>query len=237
MQTPPLKRLRTTDPPEAFPDPALALREPDGLLAVGGDLSPARLLHAYRHGIFPWYDAELPILWWSPDPRAVFWPDRLHVSRSLRRRLNRGGFEIRFDTAFDRVLQECAAPRPGQAGTWINADMQAAYGWLHRLGHAHSAEMWQAGKLVGGIYGVAIGRVFFGESMFSGVTDASKIALASLARCLHAWGYALIDCQVHSEHLASLGSERIPRPQFLKLLAKYCGEPVSPEAWRTAARR
>jgi len=234
MQAPPLRRLRPEDPPEAFPDPAVALREPDGLLAVGGDLSPERLLYAYRHGIFPWYDAGLPLLWWSPDPRAVFWPDRVHVSRSLRRRLNKGGFELRFDTAFDEVIRACAGPRPQhpEGGTWINADMQAAYGRLHRLGHAHSAELWIDGTLAGGLYGVALGRVFFGESMFSRATDASKIVLVSLSRRLHEWSYALFDCQVHSEHLATLGSVRVPRQEFLRLLARHCDEPVSGKAWQ-----
>lgn len=234
MHTPPLSRIQAGDPPASFPDPVRALREPDGLLAVGGDLSPARLLYAYRHGIFPWYDADLPILWWSPDPRAVFYPDRLHVSRSLRRRLARGGFEISFDTAFHEVMRACAAPRPGQpaGGTWINADMMQAYGRLHELGHAHSVEARVDGELAGGLYGVAIGRVFFGESMFSRMTDGSKIALVSLAARLHDWGYALIDCQVHSPHLESLGSMRLPRGEFLRLLAQLCEGPVRTDAWR-----
>lgn len=234
MQTLPLRRIQPDDPPESFPDPARALREPDGLLAVGGDLSPARLLYAYRHGIFPWYDADLPILWWSPDPRAVFYPDRVHVSRSLRRRLARGGFEVSFDTAFDEVLHACAAPRRGQpeGGTWINADMMRAYGRLHELGSAHSIELRIGDELAGGLYGVAIGQVFFGESMFSRVTDASKIALVSLADRLHEWGYALMDCQVHSAHLESLGSVRLPRPEFLQRLAQLCNGAVAADAWR-----
>lgn len=233
MHAPPLRRLRPEDPPEAFPDPALALREPDGLLAVGGDLSPERLLYAYRHGIFPWYDADLPILWWSPDPRAVIFPDSLHVSRSLQRRLKRGGFEISFDRAFGTVMQACAGPRPQypEGGTWINAEMMEAYWRLHALGHAHSVEVWMEGALAGGLYGVAIGQVFFGESMFSRVTDGSKLALVSLARRLWDWGYAFIDCQVHSEHLASLGSTRMPRGEFLRLLERHCAGAVSASAW------
>ena len=235
MQALPLKRLLPEDPPEAFPDPARALREPDGLLAVGGDLSPARLLYAYRHGIFPWYDAGLPILWWSPDPRAVFLPDSMHVSRSLQRRLNRGGFELRFDSAFTEVMQACAGPRPQhpEGGTWINTEMLAAYQTLHSLGSAHSAELWMEGRLVGGLYGIGIGQVFYGESMFSRVTDASKIVLVTLMRYLQDWGYAFMDCQVHSEHLVRLGSVRVPRLEFLGSLSLLCYEPVSTQAWRT----
>ena len=237
MHAPPLCRLRPEDPPEAFPDPRLALREPDGLLAVGGDLSPARLLYAYRHGIFPWYDAELPILWWSPDPRAVILPHAEHVSRSLRRRMQRGGYELRFDTSFLQVMQGCAGTRANQpeGGTWINADMLAAYERLHALGHAHSVEMWLDGLLVGGLYGVSVGRVFFGESMFSRVTDASKVALVSLARHLWDWGYALLDCQVHSAHLATLGAASMPRPAFLAALDTLCAGSVSTSAWKPGA--
>ncbi|HEY3643948.1 MAG TPA: leucyl/phenylalanyl-tRNA--protein transferase, partial [Gammaproteobacteria bacterium] len=220
----------------AFPDPARALREPDGLLAVGGDLSPARLLYAYRHGIFPWYDAGLPILWWSPDPRAVFLPASLHVSRSLRRRRKQGGYQFRLDTAFAEVMQACAGPRPQypDGGTWLNPEMQAAYQELHRLGHAHSAELWVDGELKGGLYGVAVGRVFFGESMFSHVTDASKLVLVELMRRLDAWDYAFMDCQVQSEHLQRMGSVPVPRVEFLQMLAKLCGEQVNPAAWRKA---
>lgn|SRR5690242_8979019 len=234
MQTLPLRRIQPGDPPEAFPDPARALREPDGLLAVGGDLSPTRLLYAYGHGIFPWYDAGLPILWWSPDPRAVFLAESLHVSRSLKKRMQHGGYQLRLDTAFAEVLQACAGPRPQHpdGGTWLNDEMQSAYQVLHRLGHAHSAELWIDGELKGGLYGVALGRVFFGESMFSHVSDASKIVLVELMRRLDRWGYAFMDCQVQSEHLRSLGSVLVPRSDFLGLLAKLCGETASPDAWQ-----
>ena len=234
MQTLPLRRILPGDPPEAFPDPARALREPDGLLAVGGDLSPARLLYAYRHGIFPWYDAGLPILWWSPDPRAVFLPASLHVSRSLEKRMRRGGYALRFDTAFAEVLHACAGPRPQYpgGGTWLNAEMQAAYRELHRLGHAHSAELWAEGELKGGLYGVAMGRVFFGESMFSRATDASKIVLVELMQRLDGWGYAFMDCQVQSEHLRRMGSVPVRRADFLGMLAGLWDQAVAPGAWR-----
>ena len=234
MRTPPLKWIRPEDPPEAFPDPGRALRDPDGLLAVGGDLSPARLLHAYRRGIFPWYHEDQPILWWSPDPRAVLFPADLHVSRSLDRRLRRADFEIRFDTAFPEVMDACAGPRRGQpeGGTWITPAMRAAYGELFRLGAAHCIEVWSDGELMGGLYGVALGQAFFGESMFSRMTDGSKIALACLARNLHIWGYRLLDCQVHSEHLARMGSVLVTRADFLAMLDVLCDAPVGREAWR-----
>lgn len=234
MQTLPLRRILPDDPPETFPDPARALREPDGLLAVGGDLSPARLLYAYRHGIFPWYDTGLPILWWSPDPRAVFLPDALHLSRSLKKRMKHGGYELRLDSAFAEVMQACAGARPQypEGGTWLNPEMQTAYQELHRLGHAHSAELWIDGTLRGGLYGVALGRVFFGESMFSHVTDASKIVLAELMPLLGSWGYAFMDCQVQSEHLQSLGSVPVPRADFLQLLATLCSQSAAADAWR-----
>lgn len=234
MRGPPLRWIRAEDPPEVFPDPALALRDPDGLLAVGGDLSPARLLYAYRHGIFPWYHADQPILWWSPDPRAVLIPTRMHISRSLRRRMTRGGYTATFDTAFAAVMVACAGPRRDQfeGGTWISSAMQTAYLELHRLGHAHSLEIWMDDELAGGLYGVALGKIFFGESMFSRRTDASKLALACLTRQLAAWGYALIDCQVHSPHLESLGSVRIPRNRFLALLAEHCSTSEHATPWR-----
>ncbi len=234
MRVPPLRWIRPEEPPETFPDPASALSDPDGLLAVGGDLAPARLLYAYRHGIFPWYHAEQPILWWSPDPRTVLFPSEMHVSRSLGKRLRRGGFELRFDTAFAEVMRACAGARPNQpeGGTWISPAMQSAYAELHRLGHAHSVEIWMDGELAGGLYGVAIGRVFFGESMFSRVTDGSKLALACLARQLEAWEFGLMDCQVYSPHLKSLGAVDLPRSLFLGMLAQHCAEPVPPAPWR-----
>jgi leucyl/phenylalanyl-tRNA--protein transferase len=209
------------DSPEIFfPDVEAALREPDGLLAVGGDLKPERLLYAYRNGIFPWFGPDQPILWWAPDPRLVLFPEQLRISRSLSRTLRKQRFTITFDTAFAQVVRECAAPRPGQAGTWITPEMQAAYRQLHELGHAHSVECWQQGKLVGGLYGIAIGHVFFGESMFTRVTDASKVGFVALVQKLQASGYRLIDCQVHTDHLESLGAAMIPRREFTRLLKR-----------------
>lgn len=237
MRAPPLAWIGPGDPPQAFPDVRRALKDPDGLLAVGGDLSPARLLYAYRHGIFPWYHSDQPILWWSPDPRAVFFPAEFHVSRSLARRLRRGRFEVRLDTAFAEVMTACAAPRPRQpeGGTWLTAAMQDAYGELHRLGYAHSLEIWMDGALAGGIYGIALGAVFFGESMFSRVTDGSKIALACLTRHLQRQDFALLDCQVSSDHLLRLGCSLIPRTDFLALLSSHCGREVPADAWRRYA--
>ena len=226
-------RIPRHSPPDAFPDAGLALDRPKGLLAVGGDLAPQRLLHAYRRGIFPWFSEGQPILWWSPDPRAVLWPDALRVGRTLRRTLRRGTFRITTDTAFDRVVRECAAPRPGQDGTWITGEMAAAYGRLHRAGQAHSIESWDGATLTGGLYGVAIGRVFFGESMFSRTTDASKAALAHLCTL----GFALIDCQIPNPHLARLGAVEIGRRRFLALLDELCELPGPYDAAgaRTAA--
>jgi leucyl/phenylalanyl-tRNA--protein transferase len=201
-----------------FPDVEHALSDPDGLLAVGGDLRPERLLYAYRHGIFPWYGPDQPILWWSPDPRLVLFPDRLHVSRSLAKTLRQGCFTVTFDTAFEQVISDCAAPRPGQSGTWITDEMQKAYLHMHRLGYAHSVECWQADRLVGGLYGLAMGRVFFGESMFARVSDASKVGFVTLVRQLERWGYRLIDCQVHTGHLERLGATMITRRAFTRLL-------------------
>ncbi len=214
-----IELLDGTPPDHPFPDPALAESEPDGLLAVGGDLHPRRLIGAYRQGIFPWYNPGQPILWWSPDPRMVLFPGRLHVSRSLRKVLRQQRFRITFDQDFAGVIRRCAAPRPGQSGTWITPEMERAYQRLHEMGLAHSVEAWQAGELVGGLYGVAQGRVFFGESMFSFVSNASKAAFATLVECLQTLDWAVIDCQVHTSHLASLGAELIPRARFLELLA------------------
>jgi leucyl/phenylalanyl-tRNA--protein transferase len=219
--------LPRDDDEAPFPSVELAMREPDGLLAFGGRLSVKRLLQAYRLGIFPWYSKGQPIMWWSPDPRAVLFPDKLKVSRSLRKTLKKQPYTITFDTAFAEVMDACAEPRKDGAGTWITDEMKDAYYALHLNGHAHSVEAWQDGELVGGLYGVAIGKVFCGESMFVRRTDASKIAFVYLVRQLQRWGYALIDCQVHTEHLASLGVIDIPRPEFISLLDKYCEETVS----------
>ncbi len=215
-----------------FPPVSRALRDPDGLLAAGGDLSPQRLLAAYRQGIFPWYAAGEPILWWSPDPRMVLFPDAMRITRSLARTLKNAEYEVRLDTAFDQVVAACAAtPRPGQSGTWITAAMQAAYVRLHALGHAHSVEVWRAGELIGGLYGVAVGRAFCGESMFSHATDASKIALAHLCRYLAARGYGIIDCQMETAHLASLGARPIPRDEYLARLSALADGGAPPGRW------
>lgn len=224
--------IQPDDPPDAFPDPAAALHDPDGLLAAGGDLAPARLLAAYRRGIFPWYTEGQPVLWWCPDPRAVLFPQELYVSHRLARTLRRAGFTVTFDRAFDAVIAACSAPRrtrePG--GTWITGDMQEAYRRLHRQGHAHSVEVWQNGVLAGGLYGVSVGRIFFGESMFSARRDASKIALVRLVRQLAAWDFPLLDCQINSAHLSNLGSRLIPRAEFKALLDRYC-ELDGPAIW------
>jgi leucyl/phenylalanyl-tRNA--protein transferase len=214
--------LSRHDPPDAFPDPTLALREPDGLLAAGGDLAPERLLAAYERGIFPWYEEGQPVLWWSPDPRAVLFPGSVHVSRSLRRSLRRAGFTVTWNRVFRRVMAACAEPRDGQAGTWITAAMEQAFAQLHERGWAHSIEIWQGDELAGGLYGLAIGEVFFGESMFSRRTDASKIAMVALDAELQRRGFALIDCQVVSPHLLSMGAVTIPRREFLALLSRHC---------------
>lgn len=214
-----------------FPDISLALDEPDGLLAVGGDLSPARLLAAYRHGIFPWFNHEQPILWWSPNPRTVLFPSRLHVSRSLRKTLRKQPFNVTADTAFAKVIEACSAPRADEAGTWITGEMKQAYQHLAELGHAHSVECWRDGELVGGLYGIGIGKVFFGESMFSRMRDASKVAYVYLVRQLEQWGYALVDCQVHSAHLESLGAENIDRETFRDLLNRWCPDDGRTTPW------
>jgi len=214
----------------AFPPVAHALTEPDGLLAAGGDLSPGRLLNAYERGIFPWYAEGQPVLWWSPDPRAVLFPDDLRVSRSLRRRMRRAGIETRLDCAFETVIAECSAPRGSGDGTWLTSEMIVAYTRLHRLGYAHSVESWRDGRLIGGLYGVCLGRVFFGESMYSRETDASKVALVRLIDEARARGIALIDCQIASPHLQSLGSRSIPRAEFVSLLSRHC-HPHEPGPW------
>jgi leucyl/phenylalanyl-tRNA--protein transferase len=212
-----------------FPPPELA--EPDGLLAVGGDLSTARLLEAYRHGIFPWYDRP-PILWWSPDPRLVLLPEELRVSRSLRATLRRGSFEVRFDTAFRQVIESCASVRRAhEEGTWITHEVQMAYTALHALGHAHSIECWADGELVGGLYGIGLGRAFFGESMFARRTDASKVALVALVKEARRREIALIDCQVTTDHLMSLGAREIPRAEFLRRLDDLLRVPGTSGSW------
>lgn len=203
-----------------FPSVEEALEDPNGLLAVGGDLSAARLLDAYGKGIFPWYSEGEPILWWSPNPRMVLFPDEIHVSRSLKKRLRRGGFEVRQDTAFRQVMLACAVTQRGdeEHGTWITTELLEAYCELHRLGYAHSVETWINGELAGGLYGVRIGRMFYGESMFQRVTDASKIAFVHLVNHLKQEGVGLIDCQMNTAHLASLGAREIPRTEFIRRL-------------------
>lgn len=206
--------LDPLSPVNAFPDVELALEEPDGLLAVGGELGVNRLIEAYSRGIFPWYNEDQPILWWSPNPRAVLYPIQLKISRSMRKRLRKQEYRITLDQDFTAVIRHCAAPRSTQDGTWIIPEMQQAYIKLHERGYAHSVEAWYGDELVGGLYGIAIGRMFFGESMFSLRTDASKVAFVHLVRQLQVWGYPLIDCQVSSEHLSTLGATEISRRDF-----------------------
>ncbi len=220
------------DPEAPFPPAETALRQPDGLLAIGGDLSTQRLLNAYRHGIFPWYSEGQPILWWAPDPRMVFRTDGVRLSSRFRRGLRHSTWQVRADTAFAQVMDACAGtPRPGQDGTWITDAMQSAYLELHRLGHAHSVEVFDQGRLVGGLYGVAIGRMFFGESMYSGESGGSKVALAALAHRLREWGWPLIDAQVENPHLLSLGAESWPRPKFLAQVAELTGLAGAVGSW------
>jgi leucyl/phenylalanyl-tRNA--protein transferase len=211
----------------SFPPLENAMHEPNGLLAAGGDLSPERLLAAYRHGCFPWYQDGQPVLWWSPDPRTVLYPEELHVSRSLRKKLRQGIFNITFDRAFRDVIEGCAGPRSYTDGTWITTPMQNAYVKLHQLGVAHSVEVWQDQQLVGGLYGLAMGRLFFGESMFSHTTDASKAGFVTLVERLRDWGFKMIDCQMPTQHLASFGARAIARQAFAETLAKYLDEPSS----------
>ena len=224
--------LLPADPEAPFPPAGQARRIPEGLLAMGGDLSPTRLLAAYRQGVFPWYSTGEPILWWCPDPRMVFDTDGVRLSSRFRRTLRQCGWQVRADTCFDQVIAACArSPRPGQHGTWITADMQAAYEQLHRLGHAHSVEVFDEDRLVGGIYGVAIGRMFFGESMFSAVSGGSKAALAGLARILSGWGWPLIDAQVENPHLATLGAWLMARPVFLAEISRWTAQPAPEGSW------
>ena len=202
-----------------FPPVELAMTEPDGLLAAGGSLSPEMLLKAYRKGIFPWYSEGQPILWWSPDPRCVLFPQKLKISNSLRKTLNKRPYTIKQDTAFRQTMLACAAPRKDDSGTWITHNMLEVYSRMHELGYAHSVECWKDDKLAGGLYGIQLGKVFFGESMFSRETDASKVALEYLCNTIKP---ALIDVQVYSEHMGSLGAEMIPRSQFIEYLKQYC---------------
>jgi len=228
-------KIATLDPfrPEQpFPDPDDALDDPDGLLAIGGCLSPQRLINAYHNGIFPWYNPGEPILWWSPNPRLVLFPDRLQISRSLNKTLRKNIFDISYDRAFADVINACAAPRHQENSTWISPEMNRAYNQLHQQGIAHSVEAWHNNKLVGGLYGLAIGQVFFGESMFHIQTDASKVAFVHLVNQLTTWNYQLIDCQVHSNHLVSLGAEEIDRADFNKLLKHLCQQSVTKQSWQ-----
>lgn len=223
------------DSDSPFPPLEQALTEPNGLLAVGGDLSPTRLINAYKHGIFPWYNPGEPILWWSPDPRCVLYPQQLKISRSLRKTLNKHPFEIRFDSAFADVMAACGEPRSTQKGTWITQEMCKAYVNMHELGYGHSVECWQNNQLVGGLYGLAIGRVFFGESMFSRVDDASKVALVFLCRWLTGNGYELIDSQVHTPHLESMGAQLIPRSEYVAHIKTLTLDGRRPGKWPTPA--
>lgn len=219
------------DTPVRFPPANTALDEPNGLLAAGGDLSVATLLNAYQQGIFPWYEPPDPILWWTPNPRTVLFPEQLHISRSLAKTLRNNPFVITCDQAFTQVMQHCAAPRDYTDNTWISSDMVQAYTRLHQQGSAHSVEAWQNDKLVGGLYGVAIGQVFFGESMFSLVSNASKVAFVHLVQSLQQSGFQIIDCQVASKHLHSLGAIEIDREQFLKILAQATRLPPLSSPW------
>lgn len=210
-----------------FPPLDKALREPNGLLAAGGDLSPARLVAAYRHGCFPWYSQGQPLLWWSPDPRTVLFPDEFHLSRSLAKLIRQQRFRVSFDHDFAAVIQACAAPRDYADGTWITESMQSAYLQLHRQGIAHSVEVWEHGQLVGGLYGLAMGQLFFGESMFSRTDNASKVGFATLVSKLREWGFVLIDCQMPTQHLHSFGARAIPRSEFATYLQHHLDQPNS----------
>ena len=234
-------RLHSLDarPPDSFPDPRHALAEPNGLLAFGGDLSPQRLIAAYTRGIFPWYSEGNPLLWWSPDPRCVFATDAVHRSRSLTKFMRKSAWQWSVDRAFEDVMRACAAPRADQQGTWITPDMLTAYTRLHRLGYAHSLEVWDGDALVGGLYGVAVGRMFSAESMFSRRTNASKVALHALAQVLRERGFPLIDAQVPNPHLLRMGAHAMPRAHFLARLARLTAEPPVQD-WpraRTPARK
>jgi len=219
-------------PDSFFPPLETALVKPNGLLAAGGDLSPERLIEAYRSGIFPWFNANETILWWSPDPRMVLFPSELRISRSLNKILRNSNYEVRVDSAFSQVIQACAEPRKGQSGTWIHSDMVSAYTVLHEMGLAHSVETWVGGELVGGLYGIAQGKMFFGESMFSRTHDASKIAFVHLVKQLERWNFKMIDCQMKTTHLASFGAREIPRKEFSQRLKELVNYSNQIEKWQ-----
>jgi leucyl/phenylalanyl-tRNA---protein transferase len=218
---------------DPFPPVERALKNPNGLLAAGADLSVERLLEAYRRGIFPWYSNGQPPLWWSPDPRMVLECAALKVSRSLSKSIRNKGYVVRTDSAFCEVLRGCSEPRRYEPATWLGADMRLAYARLHEAGYAHSFETWRDGELVGGLYGVAVGRMFYGESMFSRATDASKVALVKLVQVLTSRGFPLVDCQMHTPLLESLGAREIPRREFLRALAGLVNYPEPPMKWNT----
>ena len=220
------------EPDDPFPPIEMAMREPNGLLAAGGDLSPARLVDAYAQGIFPWFNEGEPPLWWSPDPRMVVFAGERHIARSLRRVIRAGRFRVTMDTAFADVMEGCAGPRLDQEGTWITPQIFDAYVELARLGYAHSIEAWEGDELVGGLYGVAVGRMFFGESMFARRSDASKVAFVAMLAQFDAWQMPLVDCQVPTSHLASLGAREIPRAEFMSHVRSLVRQPPVPSPWR-----
>jgi len=222
-------------PHDPFPPVDRALTDPNGLLAAGADLSPERLINAYAHGIFPWFSDDDPVLWWSPDPRMVLFTSEVHISKSLRKRIRSGKIRVTFDSCFLQVMQGCAAPRPGQDGTWITDEMTEAYVRLFEMGHAHSVETWEGDTLVGGLYGVALGRMFFGESMFSRAADASKVALVTLVRQIERWGFRCIDCQMSTNHLSSLGAREIRRSAFLRQIKPLMRQAGVPSPWKLDA--
>lgn len=224
--------LDPDDEDSSFPSAFSALKDPEGLVAAGGDLSPKRIIRAYHEGIFPWYEEDQPILWWSPDPRGILYPKEFVAHKRLLRKIKSKAWKITYDHAFTDVMQACAEPRSNSRGTWITEDMLRAYTLLHRLGYAHSLEVWtQDGKLAGGIYGVSIGAIFFGESMFSRESDTSKVALLYLCGYLDTWGYQMIDTQLGSKHLSSLGGLEIRREEYLTILSQLINKPVDADAW------
>lgn len=231
LSAPRIHWISSEDPPQAFPDVSEACTEPDGLLAAGGDLSAERLLYAYQHGIFPWYSEGQVILWWSPDPRCILKPDQFHLSRRLKRELQNSDYLFSFNQEFSDVVAACAAKRSNQDGTWITTDMATAYRDLHSDGWAHSVEIWHQDELIGGLYGIAIGCIFFGESMFSRSKNTSKIAMLALSQQLLAHRFLALDCQLGSPHLLSLGARMIPRPVFQDMLASACNPPIRIVQW------